>query len=58
MPFKQQHALELSAANSKVRALETSVFNTEARVHALQRQVSVLENELRSPAARPSSLHH
>lgn len=59
--LKQQHALELSASNSKVRALETSVFNAEAQVHALQRQVSVLENELRSPAARPSSrnsLHH
>ena len=55
--LKQQHALELSAAHSQVRALETSVFNAEAQVHALQRQMTVLEDELAQlrPLARPSS---
>lgn len=55
--LRQQHALELSAAHSQVRALETSVFNSEAQVHALQRQITVLEDELAQlrPLARPSS---
>ncbi|KAI0756536.1 hypothetical protein C8Q80DRAFT_1090226, partial [Daedaleopsis nitida] len=54
--LKQQHALELSAAHSQVRALETAVFNAEAQVHTLQRQMSVIENELAQlRLARPSS---
>ncbi len=54
--LKQQHALELSAAHQEVRALETSVFNAEAQVHALQRHVSALEVELTQlrPMQRPS----
>lgn len=59
--LKQQHALELSAAHQQVRALETSVFNAEAQVHALQRHVSVLEDELAQlrpirPSSRASSV--
>ncbi|TBU34435.1 hypothetical protein BD309DRAFT_640915 [Dichomitus squalens] len=44
--LKQQHALELSAAHQQVRSLESSVFNAEAQVHALQRQLALLEDEL------------
>lgn len=44
--LRQQHALDLSAAHSQVRALESSVFNAEARSHALQKQVSTLEDQL------------
>ena len=44
--LKQQHALELSAAHQQVRSLETSVFNAEAQVHTLQRQLAALEDEL------------
>ncbi|KAI1794014.1 hypothetical protein LXA43DRAFT_884897 [Ganoderma leucocontextum] len=59
--LKQQHALELSAAHQQVRALETSVFNAEAHAHALQRHVSVLEDELAQlrplrPSSRASSI--
>ncbi|KAM5535998.1 hypothetical protein V8D89_010256 [Ganoderma adspersum] len=59
--LKQQHALELSAAHQQVRALETSVFNAEAQVHALQRHVSRLEDELAQlrpirPSSRASSV--
>ncbi|KAI0375474.1 hypothetical protein BV20DRAFT_1040849 [Pilatotrama ljubarskyi] len=44
--LKQQHDLELSEAQSQVRALQTALFKTEAQVHALQRQISALEDEL------------
>ena len=59
--LQQQHALELSATHQQVRALETSAFNAEAQVHALQRQMSVLENELAQlqpmrPSSRTSSV--
>ncbi|KAH9858271.1 hypothetical protein C2E23DRAFT_865184 [Lenzites betulinus] len=57
--LRQQHALELSAAQSQVRARETALFTAEAQVHAFQRQVAALEDELallRShPLQRPSS---
>lgn len=57
--IKQQHSLELSASQSKIRTLETSLFEAEARSHALQKQLSALE-DLRprsfSPIpSRPSS---
>ena len=44
--LRQQHALELSTAESRSRALQTAVFDAEAQVHALQRQVGALEDEL------------
>jgi len=43
---KQQHALELSSANSQIRALETAVFEAQDRAHRLQRQVGILEDQL------------
>ena len=61
---KQQHTLELSAAQSEIRSLETTVFEAEAKAHALQRQVAALEDQLahtRAPTVasrnppRPSS---
>ncbi|KAH9929708.1 uncharacterized protein B0H18DRAFT_1117263 [Fomitopsis serialis] len=44
--IRQQHALELSAAQSHIRTLETSVFDVEAHAHALQRHVTALEDQL------------
>ena len=59
--LRQQHALDLSAAQSQIRALEDSVFSAEAKAHALQKQVVFLEDQLRhgprsfSPVSRPAS---
>lgn len=44
--IKQQHALEMSAAQSQIRALETGVFQAEAKTHSLQRQLSFMEEQL------------
>jgi hypothetical protein len=53
--LRQQHALDLSAAQSQIRALENSVFDAEARAHALQKQVVALEDQLAHSRSRPSS---
>lgn len=53
--LRQQHALDLSAAQSQIRALENSVFDAEARSHALQKQVAALEDQLAHSRSRPSS---
>ncbi|KAI0931438.1 hypothetical protein AcW2_000329 [Taiwanofungus camphoratus] len=44
--LKQQHSLEMSTAQSHMRTLETSVFQADARAHALQKQVAALEDQL------------
>lgn len=44
--MQQQHEIELSEAQSKIRSLETSVFEAEAKMHTLQKQVSTLEDQL------------
>ncbi|KAJ6520274.1 hypothetical protein C8R45DRAFT_1058402 [Mycena sanguinolenta] len=44
--LRQQHALDLSAAQSQIRALENTVFDAEAKSHALRKQVSALEDLL------------
>lgn len=36
----------MSAAQSQIRALETTVFDAQAKAHSLQKQVSALEDEL------------
>lgn len=51
--LRQQHALDLSASQSQIRALENSVFEAEARSHNLQKQVHALESQLAQ--VRPSS---
>jgi myosin protein heavy chain len=57
--LKQQHRLELSAAQSQIRSLQTSVFEAEARAHSFQRQLSQSEDQLAqlralsSPSALP-----
>jgi hypothetical protein len=53
--LRQQHALDLSAAQSQIRALENSVFDAEARSHALQKQVTALEDQLAHSRSRPPS---
>ncbi|THH26312.1 hypothetical protein EUX98_g7879 [Antrodiella citrinella] len=59
---QQQHALEISAAQSEIRHLETVVFQAEAKAHALQKQLSATEDHLahyrpssRGPAPRTTS---
>ncbi|KAH9065883.1 hypothetical protein EDB87DRAFT_1741541 [Lactarius vividus] len=44
--LKQQHRLELSAAQSQIRALQSSVFEAEARAHSFQKQLSQSEDQL------------
>ncbi|KAG2739903.1 hypothetical protein P692DRAFT_20956694 [Suillus brevipes Sb2] len=44
--LKVQHALDLSNANSQIRALETTVFEAQAKSHSLQTQISILEDQL------------
>jgi chromosome segregation ATPase len=44
--LQQQRALDLSAAQSRNRELETAVFEAQARAHALQKQVNMLEDQL------------
>lgn len=64
---KQQHTMELSSAQSRIRALETAVFEAQDKAHRLQRQIHILEDQLAtrsvsratsrpfSPGARPAS---
>ncbi|KAH9920189.1 uncharacterized protein BXZ73DRAFT_80145 [Epithele typhae] len=54
--LRQQHALELSAAHSKVRALESAVYDAEAKMHAHQRRAAALEGELAEVRAQPLAL--
>jgi len=44
--LKQQQMLELSNARSQIRALESAVFEADARAHSLQKQVSTLMDQL------------
>jgi uncharacterized coiled-coil DUF342 family protein len=44
--LRQQHALELSAAQSEIRRLEGTVYDADARAHAAQRQAAALEDQL------------
>ena len=44
--LKQQQMLELSNARSQIRALESAVFEADARAHSLQKQVSMLMDQL------------
>lgn len=44
--LRQQHALEISAATSQIRALENTIFDKESANHALQKQVNNLEEQL------------
>lgn len=55
--LRQQHALDLSAAQSQIRALETSVFEAQAKSHTWQKQVSSLEDELLQLRSVPRGTH-
>lgn len=44
--LKQQQMLEISNARSQIRALESAVFESDARAHSLQKQVSTLMDQL------------
>ncbi|EGO05255.1 hypothetical protein SERLA73DRAFT_82847, partial [Serpula lacrymans var. lacrymans S7.3] len=43
---KQQYSLDLSTAQSRIRTLESSVFEAQATSHNLQKQVNILEDQL------------
>jgi chromosome segregation ATPase len=59
--YEQQHELEQSTAQSRIRALESAAFEHEANAHALQKRIAAQEDELArlratSPVrSRPSS---
>lgn len=55
---KQEHEFELSAAQSKIRSLETSVFGAEAQARALQKQVAAMEDEIARLRAERQSMNH
>lgn len=44
--LRVQHAMDLSNANSQIRVLETAVFEAQAKSHSLQKQISILEDQL------------
>ena len=44
--FESDGTFELSTARSKVRMLETTVFQEQAKVHNMRKQISSLEEEL------------
>ena len=54
--MQQLHALDLSAAQSKNRELETAVFEAQAKIHALQKQVNALEEQLAQARAAAASV--
>lgn len=56
--LKQQHRLELSAAQSQIRALQTAIFEAEARAHSFQRQLSQSEDQLAQLRASSSPSSH
>ncbi|KAG8912562.1 hypothetical protein FRC00_004250 [Tulasnella sp. 408] len=55
----QQHALELSTAQSQIRTLETNLFQEQAKTHTLQRRITTLEDELRMTKTQvPTATSH
>ncbi|OAX42673.1 hypothetical protein K503DRAFT_790018 [Rhizopogon vinicolor AM-OR11-026] len=44
--LKVQHTMDLSTAQSKIRNLETAVYEAQAKSHNLQKQVGILEDQL------------
>ena len=51
--LQQQRDLDLSAAQSKNRALETAVFEAQAKAHSLQKQLHALQEQMAQ--TRPES---
>ncbi|KAG8982428.1 hypothetical protein FRB90_006797, partial [Tulasnella sp. 427] len=51
----QQHALELSTAQSQIRTLETNLFQEQAKTHSLQRRITTLEDELHTTKMQVAS---
>jgi chromosome segregation ATPase len=60
--FESDGTFELSAARSKIRTLEATVFQEQAKAHGLRKQVSSLEEELhrlrRMPRSQQVSVIH
>lgn len=53
--LRQQHAFELSAATSQVRALENIIFDKDTAIHELQKRVNGLEEHHVTPNSRSIS---
>jgi len=47
--IRQQHAMEISAATSQIRALENMIFDKDSINHKLQKQLNALEEQLTRP---------
>ena len=56
--LRQQHALELSAATSQIRALENTIFDKDRTIHDLQKRVSGLEEHQNKPNALSKASDH
>ena len=44
--LRQQHALELSAVTSQIRALENTIFDKDSEIHMLQKRLNGLEDQM------------
>lgn len=56
--IRQQHAIEISAATSQIRALENTIFDKDTVNHKLQKQLNAAEErlaQLQSSSRRPFS---
>jgi len=56
--IRQQHAIEISAATSQIRALENTIFDKDSANHKLQKQLNSVEErlmQLQSSSRRPLS---
>lgn len=53
--YQQQYELELSSAQSHIRALEARAFEADAKAHSLEVQLHALEDELASLRTTPQT---
>jgi hypothetical protein len=53
--LSQQHTLDISMLQSKIRELESSLFDAEAQNHALQKQIATLQEQAPLIAQPPVS---
>lgn len=55
--FESDGTFELSQARSKIRLLESTVFQEQAKAHSLRKQISSLEEELHRVRRTSTALH-
>ncbi|KIJ36838.1 hypothetical protein M422DRAFT_260703 [Sphaerobolus stellatus SS14] len=54
--LRQQHTLDMLTAHSRIRELETKVFDAQVETHVFQRRIKQLEDELLQLRASKSAL--